>query len=129
MKNVGSGPADKFAQAISRGDFKEALQELDKLKQQLADGLLGEEQKEELADQLDEMARKLEGMCEAHRAARKNLQDRIARARQAGRRVAGHCGVDRELDPLWLCHHSPWWQPADPATTRIWRRKATASRW
>src|SRR5207253_429681 len=55
MKNVERGPADKVAKAIKEGDFKQALEEMKKLKEQLEKGELNQEQKEKLAEQLDQM--------------------------------------------------------------------------
>ena len=44
LKKIDRGPADKFVQAVSRGDFKKAAEELKKLQDKLADGKLDEKQ-------------------------------------------------------------------------------------
>jgi len=84
MKNLDRGPADKFAKAVGRGDFRQALEELEKLRQQIADGKLDEKKRKELAKQLDQMREKLQKMQEAHEQAQKDLEKRIDAARKNG---------------------------------------------
>ena len=84
MKNVGRGPADKFAKAVSHGDFRKAADELKKLKDALENGKLDEKQKDDLAKQVDQMKQKLDKQAEAHQAAQQDLQQRIKQLRQAG---------------------------------------------
>lgn len=85
LKDLGRGPAEKFARAVSRGDFKKAMEELDRLKQELSKGGLDEKQKQELADQLDKMKDKLKYLARAHKTAQDDLQKRVEQARKAGR--------------------------------------------
>jgi hypothetical protein len=85
LKNFDRGPAEKFAQALSKGDFKKAADELDKLKQDLNKGNLDQAQKEELAKQLEAMQQKIDQMAKAADAAKKDLQNRADQLRQAGR--------------------------------------------
>jgi hypothetical protein len=84
LKNVGQGPADKFAKAISRGDLKKAAQELDKLKNELAGGKMDEKQKSDLAKQIDEMKKKIEEQAKALKAAQQDLKQRAKQLRDAG---------------------------------------------
>ena len=84
LKNIGRGPADKFAKAIGRGDFRKAAEELNKLKDALENGKLNEEQKKDLAKQIDQMKDKLDKQAEARRAAEQDLQQRCKQLRQAG---------------------------------------------
>ncbi len=81
----GQGPAEKFARAVSQGDFKKAMEELDKLKQALSKDGLNEKQKQELADQLDKMKDKLKDLTRAHKTAQEDLQKQVEQARKAGR--------------------------------------------
>ena len=85
LKNLDRGPADKFARAMKQGDFKQAIQELDKLKQQIAQGKLTDEQKKKLARQLDQMREKLEQLAKTQEARKDQLRQQIAEARAAGR--------------------------------------------
>ena len=99
LNKVGDGPADKFAKAVSRGDFQKAMKELDKLKQDLADGKLSDQQKAEMAQQLDQMKDKLQKLADAQKAAEKDLEDRLNKARQAGNQdEAGK--LEEQLDKL-----------------------------
>ena len=99
MKNIDRGPADKFAQAIGRGDFKKAIGELEKLKKELAGGKLTDQQKKELADQLDAMKEKLQKLGDAHKAMQKDLQDRVDQARRSGKNDEAD-KLQQQLDQL-----------------------------
>jgi len=84
LENNQRGPADKLIKAIGRGDFKEAADEIEKLRKQLAESKLSDEQKEALAKQLDQMKQQLERLAEARREAQEDLQKRCEQLRQAG---------------------------------------------
>lgn len=84
LREFQKGPADKFAQAVSRGDLQKALDELRKLQSELAQNKLDAQQKEDLARQLDNMQKALEKVAQAHQAAQQNLQDQLAKAQKAG---------------------------------------------
>jgi hypothetical protein len=99
LKNVNRGPADKFAKAVGRGDFKKAAEELDKLKDQLANGKLDEKQKADLAKQLDQMKQKLSKLADAHRAAQEQLQQQAKQLRQAGQ-MAEAAKLEEQLQKL-----------------------------
>ncbi len=85
LKNIDRGPADKFLQAVKQGDFQQAKEELQKLKDKIADGKLTDEERQQLANQLDQMQQKLQNLADAHRQAQEDLQKRIQQARQQGR--------------------------------------------
>jgi len=84
LKNIARGPEDKLLDAISRGDFKKAIQELEALKTKLADGKMTDEERENLAKQLGAMKEKLQNLVDAHREAEEDLQKNIDRLRQGG---------------------------------------------
>lgn len=86
LENLQSGPADRFAEAIRKGDTERALKELEQLKQKLKDGQLDEAAKEQLAKQMQEMAEKLEQMAKKQQAAREKLERELAKAEQEGRK-------------------------------------------
>ncbi len=77
LKNIDRGPAQQFAKAIARGDFKEAAEKLEEMKDKLEGGDLDEQQKKELADQLDKMKDKIQKAADAQQAAREDLEQRI----------------------------------------------------
>ena len=85
LKKIDQGPAEKFAQAISRGDFQKAADELKKLQDELGKSKLGDKQKADLAKQLDQMKDKLNKLADAHRAAEKDLKQQANQLRQAGK--------------------------------------------
>lgn len=85
LKNVGQGPADKFLQAIKKGDFKQAMKELGELKSKLSSGEMTAQQREQLANQMNEMQNKLQKLVDAQREAERELQKRADQARQEGR--------------------------------------------
>ena len=84
LKDLGRGPAEKFAKAVAKGDLKQAMEELDKLKQELAKGKLDEQQKKQLAEQLDRMKDKLKKLAEAHQKAQEDLKKQVDQLRKQG---------------------------------------------
>jgi hypothetical protein len=86
LKNLGEGPAEKFLQAVAKGDMGQAMKELEKIKRDLAGGKLSEQDRKNLARQMDAMKKKLENLAEAHKQARNDLERRIKQARDAGQK-------------------------------------------
>jgi hypothetical protein len=84
LKNIDRGPADKFAQAMAKGDLKQAADELKKIQDQLEKSNLTDRQKADLAKQLEQMKDKLNKLAEGHKAAQEDLQRRIDQMRKAG---------------------------------------------
>ena len=99
LKQIEEGPADKFLEAVKQGDFNKALQELEQLKSQIAESKLSDEQKEKLAEQLEQMQNKLEKLVAAQREAEQDLERRIQQARQAGRQGEAD-DLQEQLDQL-----------------------------
>jgi len=99
LKNLGAGPGDKIAQAMKQGDFSKALEEVEKLAQQLRDGQLNDQQKADLAKQLGQMKEKLEAAAAAHQQAADDLKQQIERARQQGD-LAKAGELQQKLDQL-----------------------------
>lgn len=84
LQDMEKGPADKLADALSKGEFQKAAKELDKLKQQLKDNKLDDKQKEALAKQMGQMQDKLQKMADAHQQMQQNLQKQLDEARKSG---------------------------------------------
>ena len=80
------GPADKLAQALSKGDFQKAIDELQKIRDELSKSNLSDEQKEALAKQLDQMSDKLNKIADAHQKAQEDLKKQIEKAQQLGQK-------------------------------------------
>lgn len=99
LKGANDGPADKLAQALKNGDLQRAISELNALQQQLKDGTLTDEQREKLADQLNEMKDKLEQMAADHQQKKQALEDQIKQAQQAGNQQLAE-QLQQQLDQL-----------------------------
>jgi hypothetical protein len=84
LSDVQSGPASKLAKAMKQGDFKTAVDELNKLKEKIESGDLSQEEKENLAKQMDQIKEKLDEMKRAHDQAVNDLEEQIKRKRAAG---------------------------------------------
>ncbi len=84
IKNLKPGPASKMAKAIKKGDLKTAVAELSKLKEQLDSGKMSEQQRKEMAAQLNQLADKLNQVAEAHEQAKEELKKQIDQAKKAG---------------------------------------------
>ena len=74
LKSGLSGPAEKVAGAMKRGDFQQARKELDKLQEKLDKGELSQQEKQQLSRQLQDMAKKLEETVAAHENMKRELQ-------------------------------------------------------
>jgi len=85
LKEIDKGPADKFLEALSKGDFRKAKDALDKLKSDLGKGKLSEKELKELANQIEKMQQNLQKLANAHREAVKDLEKRVAELRRAGK--------------------------------------------
>jgi hypothetical protein len=84
MKQLSAGPADKAAQALKKGDFQTAQQEIEKLQQQMQNGDLDDKAQQQLADQLNQMQQKIEAAVQAHQQAQADLQQQIDQQRRQG---------------------------------------------
>lgn len=99
MKDIDNGPADKAAKALQQGDFNKAQEEMKKLQEKLAKGELNEQEKQQLAKQLEQMKNKVEEAVKKHEQAKQDLQDQIKQAEAAGdRQKAGE--LQQKLDEM-----------------------------
>jgi len=99
LKGIEQGPADEFVKAIKDGNLKKAINELEQLKSKLAEGKLNEQEREELAKQLEQIKDKLQNLTNAHRQAQQDLEKRINQARQEGRNDEA-AELQEQLDKL-----------------------------
>ena len=99
LKNLGRGPAEKFLQAMAKGDLKNAVKELDKLKSKISKGELTPEDRKKLADQLDQLRKKLQQMVENQKQKQEDLQNRIQQARNAGQKKEAD-RLQQQLDQM-----------------------------
>lgn len=99
LKSDSHGPADKLGEALKQGDLKNAMKEIDKLKDQLATGKLDEKAKQELGKQLDQMQKAMNKLAEAHKQAQQDLQQQI-KQKQAQGKTAEAAELQKKLDKL-----------------------------
>lgn len=99
LTQPGPGPADKAAEALRRGDFASAQQEIDDLQQQLQDGRLDQPAQQQLADQLGKMQQQLEDTVRAYEQAEANLQQQADEQRRQGN-LADAGQTQQQLDEL-----------------------------
>lgn len=99
LKDLGGGPAEKMTQALKDGDLAGAVKELKKLQEALQEGKLTDEQKQQLAKQLEQFQNKVQDAIEAHKQAKEKLADEIAK-RQAAGDQEGAAQAQQQLDQL-----------------------------
>jgi hypothetical protein len=99
LKDLESGPADKMAQALKEGDLDAAVKELQKIRDALKEGKLTDEQKQQLAKQLDRFKDKIQEAAAAHDRAKRGLAEEIQK-RQAAGDLEGASKLQQQLDQL-----------------------------
>ena len=99
LKNIKSGPADKMFKAMEEGDLNAAMDQMQDLKNKLADGDLSEEDMKKLAEQLEQMREKLEKMNREREQQMSDLQEQIDQRKRAGD-TEGAEQLQQQLDGL-----------------------------
>lgn len=84
LSDIQQGPADKLAKVVKQGDFKKAVDELNKLKEKIENGELSDEEKKNLAEQMDQVKDKLNEMKQAQEQAKESLKDQIRKKKAEG---------------------------------------------
>lgn len=84
MKKFGKGPAEKAAEAMQQGNWQKALDEIDKLKEQMAEGKLSKEQQKELAEQIGKMKEQLQSALDQQKQQMEDLKKQIAEQQRKG---------------------------------------------
>jgi len=77
LGKIEKGPAEALAKAMKDGNFEKAKEELEKIKDDLKNDKLSKEEKEKLANQLEQVQQKLQQLKEAQAEARKELEREI----------------------------------------------------
>jgi hypothetical protein len=99
MKNLGAGPADKAAEAMKQGDWKKALEEVEKLAKDLREGKMDAATKEQLEKQIAQMKEKLQAAAQAHQQAMEDLKKQIDQQKKQGN-LAKAGELQKKLDQL-----------------------------
>lgn len=84
MKDLGKGPAEKVANALKRGDWKKALDEIKQLQQKMAKGEMTPDEKKQLSEQLGKMKEQLQAASEARKQAIEKMKQQIEKQKQSG---------------------------------------------
>jgi chemotaxis protein histidine kinase CheA len=99
MKDLKSGPAERMNNALRKGDMKNAISEIQKLSEKLKTSKLSKKEREQLAEQLQQMSQKLKELTEAHQMAKDELKKQIEQAKASGdRQKAGQ--LQNKLDSM-----------------------------
>ncbi|TWU40767.1 hypothetical protein [Novipirellula artificiosorum] len=85
MKGLESGPAEKVAKSIEKGEFGKAEEMVKQLAEKIRDGKLTEQEKQQLKKQVEQMKQQMEKAVQQHQEAKKELQQKIEQARKEGR--------------------------------------------
>lgn len=84
MQDLGKGPAEKVAEAMKKGDWKKAMDEIAKMQQDLASGKVSPEKQEQLAEQLGKMQQKLAQAAQQQKQQMADVKKQIEEARRKG---------------------------------------------
>ncbi|MEM7785196.1 MAG: hypothetical protein AAF623_17740, partial [Planctomycetota bacterium] len=84
LKDVKSGPAKDMADALSKGDMKQAAKALKELAEKLKQGKLSDIERKKLAKDMADLAKQLKKIAEKHEQEKKKLEDQIKKAIQQG---------------------------------------------
>ena len=99
LKDLKSGPADRMGDALRKGDLNKALSEIQKLNDKIKAGDLSKQDQKKLAEQLQQMADKLNQMTQAREMAKQELEKQVKQALAAGdRERAGQ--LQNKLDKM-----------------------------
>ncbi|MGI9474007.1 MAG: hypothetical protein ACR2NZ_20880 [Rubripirellula sp.] len=85
MKGLDSGPGEKVAKSIEKGEFGKAQDMVKQLASKMRDGKLSEKEKEQLKKQVQQMQKALKDAAKAHEQKKKELERQIEQARKEGR--------------------------------------------
>ena len=84
LKDVGSGPAKKVAEAMSKGDMKMAAKAVKDLAEKLKSGKMSEAEKKKLANDIKQLAKEFEKIRKQHENKKEQLKKDIQKAQKEG---------------------------------------------
>ncbi len=99
LGKIEKGPADKMADALKNGDFKEAKKAMEQLKEDLKNGKLNEKDKEQLGKQMNDLKEKLQQMAADQKEAREKVEQEIAKKLAQGDQE-GAAKLQEKLDQM-----------------------------
>jgi hypothetical protein len=99
MKDIDKGPADKMSEALKKGDFEKASDEVEKMLDQLKSDKLTEAQKQQLAKQMEQLQKAIEKNAEQREQAMEQAKRDLEKAKQQGDDAAAQ-KIQKKLDQL-----------------------------
>lgn len=78
LRSKEQGPAEKFTQSLAKGDYRQAASELQKLRRELENNKLSDEQKQKLTKQLDNLQKQVEDLAKAQEQRNEELKKQLA---------------------------------------------------
>jgi chemotaxis protein histidine kinase CheA len=84
LKDLTDGPAEELAKAMEQGDFEAAREQVNQLKDKLLNNQLSPEEKQKLAEQLEQMEKALKAAVEKNATQQKELEKKLEAAKNAG---------------------------------------------
>ena len=84
LKDVGSGPAKKVAEAMSKGDMKMAAKAVKDLAEKLKSGKMSEAEKKKLANDIKQLAKEFDKIRKQHENKKEQLKKDIEKAQKQG---------------------------------------------
>ncbi|HED54845.1 MAG TPA: hypothetical protein ENJ00_11700 [Phycisphaerales bacterium] len=100
LRQPGPGPAQELARAMARGQFDKARDELSKLAQQIRNGELSEEQKQQLQKQMQNLSRQLDELSKQRKDTERALREAGMSSEDAKRLAADPDALQKALDQL-----------------------------
>jgi hypothetical protein len=85
LRSKETGPGEKLAQALKRGDFEAARDQVETLRKQLQGEKLDQKQREALTKQLDDLQQQLEQMAKEQTERQESLEKQLADKREVDR--------------------------------------------
>ena len=84
LKNIDKGPAEKIADALKDGNFEKAGDELDKMLKEMKSGNMTDDQKKQLAKQLEQMQKAIDKAQQQEKQAIEEAKKELAKAQNSG---------------------------------------------
>ena len=84
LEKFESGPAEKLADALKKGDFQKAEESLNELLKNMKGGKMDSESMQKLEKQLDKLQQAMAQAAQAHEQAKQDLQKEIDEAKASG---------------------------------------------
>jgi len=83
LQSKKQGPADKFAEALNKGNFQQAREQIEQLREQLKSDKLNEAEKKQLAEQLDQLQKQVDQLAKDQEQQRRDLENQVAQQNQS----------------------------------------------